>query len=97
MERIINWLVGKLSEDFRMGYYYDTAMFGQKNNCRYFVKEIFFYYVSLEIRYRLYGRLMCKLFGHGKHFHDESYGTPEHGCEAGSCDRCGWSYHHIMY
>jgi hypothetical protein len=28
---------------------------------------------------------------------DDSYGTPESGCVAGHCLRCGWSFHHTLY
>lgn len=44
-----------------------------------------------------FGRWQCHMFGHGKHWVDESYGGPDSGCDAGHCTRCGWSFHHTMY
>jgi hypothetical protein len=53
--------------------------------------------ISVTFRYRLYGNLACKYFGHGDHYHSEDWGGPESGGMAGYCDRCGFSFSHTMY
>ena len=37
----------------------------------------------------------CRVHGHD--WKDESYGGPDSGCMAGSCSRCGHSFHHTLY
>ena len=43
------------------------------------------------------GKVICHFFGHGKHYQCEDWGGPESGGMAGSCSRCGFSFHHILY
>lgn len=40
-------------------------------------------------------KLICKYKGHK--WIDESYGTPETGCVAGTCIRCGYHFHQTLY
>ncbi len=37
----------------------------------------------------------CRFKGHD--WVDDSYGGPESGCMAGHCERCGCSFHTILY
>jgi len=39
--------------------------------------------------------IVCEAWGHD--MVGEGYGTPDSGCDAGYCRRCGWSYHVTMY
>jgi len=39
--------------------------------------------------------LLCKWRGHD--WVDESYGGPDSGCMAGTCNRCGYSFHTTLY
>lgn len=45
----------------------------------------------------LYGTFMCRWFGHGAHYHDESWAGRDSGGVAGYCDRCGFSFEHTYY
>lgn len=38
---------------------------------------------------------ICKVRDHD--WVDESYGGPDSGCMAGTCRRCGYSFHHKLY
>jgi hypothetical protein len=34
---------------------------------------------------------------HHGHYHPEDWGGPDSGGMGGYCDRCGFSFHHVMY
>ncbi len=53
--------------------------------------------IRTTLFYRIYGRLACKYFGHGKHFHSEDWAGPDSGGTAGYCDRCGFSFDPTFY
>lgn len=40
-------------------------------------------------------KTVCRYRGHD--WIDESYGGPDYGCMAGTCKRCGYSFHHQLY
>jgi hypothetical protein len=46
---------------------------------------------------RTIGRLLCRWFGHGSHYHCEDWANQDTGGVAGYCDRCGWSLHQTLY
>jgi hypothetical protein len=45
----------------------------------------------------LLGRILCHFFGHGDHMIIDEWGGPEGGGMGGGCDRCGFSFDHVMY
>ena len=67
--------------------------------CRRPINRVRFLYemIPVWIKHELIGRAMCRWFGHGDHYHSEDWGGPETGGMAGYCDRCGFSFRHILY
>lgn len=57
----------------------------------------FVYEWIITRRAYLYGTFMCRWFGHGAHYHDESWAGRDSGGVAGYCDRCGFSFEHTYY
>lgn len=56
------------------------------------------YWLWCQIKYGFYawfGELICKYRGHDFECEDEC--GPDSGCMAGTCKRCGYSYHHTLY
>ena len=45
----------------------------------------------------VYGRLACRLFGHGKHLVHDGYCSGDGAEEWVDCTRCGWTCHHIVF
>lgn len=43
----------------------------------------------------MFSSIRCRISGHD--WVDESYGGPDSGCMAGSCRRCGFSFHTTLY
>jgi hypothetical protein len=57
-------------------------------------------FVLLEIKDRIvwiFQDAYCQTWGHDWDPEDTGYGGPDHGYESGSCMRCGFSFHHVMY
>lgn len=88
-----------LYENWRYGFYYDELerKLEGKTPRRFLFVRFAFDELITTFRYRIYGNLACRWFGHGKHYHCDDWGGSESGGMAGWCDRCGFNFSHTLY
>jgi hypothetical protein len=84
--------ISQMIDDYKMYYYYEE-MEGRKH---WKFLWIFTSIIS-DIYLTTIGTILCRIFGHGKHFHDESNCSRDGGYESGYCDRCGFNFHIRMF
>jgi len=72
----------------------DKYAMGSKLPYRILLFTNFFYTIGWLIKIAILTKV-CNKFGHK--WIDESYGGPDSGCMAGTCARCGKSFHKQLY
>ena len=81
-------------EDAKMAAGYEICCMGNKMPEKLVLVQSFLYICWSIVISSILG-LICKRKGHK--WVDESHGGPDHGCMAGTCKRCGYSFHTDLY
>jgi hypothetical protein len=76
-----------MAQDYQMGEYYDNRRSASN-------AEAYAWAIIVVIR-QFIGSIRCRISG--CELIDDSYGGPDRGYISMYCDRCGYSYHHILY
>ena len=84
----------EIIEDAKMNAGYEICCMGDKTPEKLLLAINVFWSIYWSIRISILSKV-CKRKGHD--WLDESYGGPDSGCMAGTCQRCGYSFHHQLY